>query len=322
MPLPSLRSAAALAVGVVFPLLANAPFAPAAASAGPRPPVAAASAVNRHRCDRVAYVVGDSRRTLEHEVLPRSTDRIWARRLGIGGGTTTDAMAHVRYLAEPGVVHERFTAELTALMARCTVGERPLIFDFMGTNYGVAHPERAADPAFFREIRQAIADFYATAAPKARVVLAELTFDRAAGDAATRAGIAGYLRSYNTMLRDLARSDPARFFFLSAPAIYDGRVSWRDAAHETADLALADHLAGSTTGALDAAAIAVIDRGRSTCALLNDDRFGLRRYSEGATLGAYLQRFHDSWSARAWLRAWVPPSARISLSPTIDRCRT
>jgi hypothetical protein len=319
MPLPSLRSAAALAVGVVFPLLASTPFGPPVAGGRPpRPP--AASAVNRHRCDRVAYVVGDSRRTLEHEVLPRTTDRVWARRLGISGGAAVDAMAHVRYLAEPGVVHERFGADLSALMATCSAAEHPLIFDFMGTNYGVQHPERATDPAFFREIRGTIAAFYADHAPKARVVLAELTFDRTSGDAATRAGIAGYLRSYNAVLRDLARSQPARFFFLPAPAIYDGQVSWRDAAHESAELALAEHLGTTEPGALDAAGLAVIDRAGTTCALANDDRFGLRRYSEGVTLGAYLERFHDSWAARAWLRAWVPPNARIPLARHTDRC--
>lgn len=253
-------------------------------------------------CSDVAYVVGDSRRTLEHAVLPGTTDRIWADLLGMPGGEPVDGMRHVRYLARPGAVHEWYTDDLAALMDGCSHRRRPLVFDFMGSNYAIAHPEQTGDPSFYRDIRTTIETFYETAAPDARVVLAELTFDRTAGDAAQQAGAADYLDRYNDVLRDLARTKPWRYFFLPAPAVYDGTVVWRDAAHETTELAYAEYTGGAPTGALDAAGVALLTGRRGgVCALVADERFGPDVYSEGVSLIAYLQDFRRSRAADRWL---------------------
>jgi hypothetical protein len=259
------------------------------------------AAPNLHRCDRTAYVVGDSRRTLEHTITPRTTDLIWAQQLGLAGSRRSVSQ-HVRYLAEPGAVHARFAADLAEAMAACSPGERPLVFDFMGTNYGVTQPERIGDPAFTADLERTILAFYDAAAPQARVVLAELTLDRHAGDDAFQAGVATYLDQYNGVLRHLAEQQPARFFFLPAPAVYDHEVTWRDAAHETADAPLAAYLAGDDGRALDRAGLAVVDAADGdTCALLDDERFGLEHNSELATLIAYLGDFRASDAARTWL---------------------
>ena len=156
------------------------------------------------------------------------------------------------------------------------------------------------------------------------MVLAELTLNRDAGDAATRAGIARYLDGYNGALRTLARTNPTRYFFLPAPDIYAGSVAWVDAAHETAEAPLAEYLAGGSPGTLDADGVALLAKARGNpCALLADARFGVERYSEGATLVAYLQDFRRSGAARRWLSSrQVPASARIALRGTAPACRT
>jgi hypothetical protein len=303
MSRPRLAVAAALAVSILVP---------ATALTAQATPAAPASS---HQCDRVAYALGDSRRTLEHEVLPKTTDLVWARQLGIVGERHGRTTTHVRYLAEPGVVHARFAEDLAGLMAACSKGERPLVFDFMGTNYGVQTPERIGDPTFYRDVEQTIRDFYADNAPNALVVLAELTLNRTMGDAAYQAGVTGYLDGYNGALRDLAATDPQHFFFLPAPAIYDGAVTWRDGAHETSVAPMATYLAGGDSGALDRAGVAMITGAHNdTCALLQDDRFASGDYSEGTTLGAYLQDFRRSPIAQRWLAAKdIPANARIDL---------
>jgi hypothetical protein len=246
--------------------------------------------------------VGDSRRTLDHAVLPHTTDLVWAQMLGMPGGPAVDGMRQVRYLAEPGVVHEHFTSELRTLLAGCTRGERPLVFDFMGTNYAVQHPDRVGDPAFYDDIRDSILRFYGTASPTARVVLAELTLQRDSGDATTDAGVAFYLDRYNAVLRDLARTRPSRFFFLPAPGAYEHSIRWRDTAHETASSPMVEYQSGTPSGALDAAGLAVVDdAGGDVCALAADPRFGAEAYSEGVSLMAYLQDFRRSPAARRWL---------------------
>ncbi|MFN8017722.1 MAG: hypothetical protein U0P45_06330 [Acidimicrobiales bacterium] len=275
---------------------------------------------SRHRCDRVAYVLGDSRRTLEHEVLPRTTDRVWEAQLGIRGDASG---RHVRYLAEPGVVHERFATELEDLMDACGRTERPLLFDFMGTNYAAQDTSWISDPSWFDAREADIAAFYDAHAPQARVVLAELTLDQAHATGAYADLTARYLDGYNAALRDLAQRQPGRFFFLPAPSVYrDGTIQWRDLAHETFEAPLAEHLGLSPEGDLDQAALDLMDAADgSPCALLDDERFGVARYSEGAALGAYLQDFHASRAARAWLRdRSVAPDARIHLDDDTTTC--
>lgn len=316
MPFRAPRTGA-LALALAIPFLASVPgpLRPRAwdgpGRSGPRP-----------GCDRVAYVVGDSRRTLEHAVLPRTTDRIWADLLGTHGGEAVDGMRHVRYLAEPGYVHPLFRQQLTDLMAGCDRRDRPLIFDFMGTNYGTLLPDRIDDPTFYVEIRGAIAGFYDGAAPQARIVLAELTQDRTAGSAAQQATRARYLDQYNGVLRDLARTQPDRYFFLPAPAAYQGTVVWRDADHETASAALAEYPAADRTGALDAAGVALMGGRRGgVCTLMADPRFGPETYSEGVSLIAYLQDFRRSRAADHWLaRTRVTTVGRGPLHPRDAAC--
>ncbi len=295
----------ALVLALAIPFFASVPSPVRVRAGGP----SAWSRTARPACSDVAYVVGDSRRTLEHAVLPRTTDRIWADLLGTRGGETIDGMSHVRYLAEPGAVHEWFTDDLAALMDACSHRRRPLVFDFMGSNY-----------AFYREIRTTIEAFYETAAPDARVVLAELTFDRSAGDAVQQAGAADYLDRYNGVLRELARTKPWRYHFLPAPSVYQGTVVWRDAAHETAELAYAEYTGSAPSGALDAAGVALMTSRRAgVCDLVADERFGPEVYSEGVTLIAYLQDFRRSRAADRWLGR-APASFRRGATASDTAC--
>ena len=290
------------------------------ASAGPSGSTTS-TAGQQHRCDLIAHVVGDSRRTLEIAVLPRTTDRMWATQLGIRGDASG---RHVAYASDQGAVHEDVADALDALMARCLPGERPLVFDFMGTNYAQPDLGWIVDPAVAGAIDRTILDFYDRHAPDARVVLAELTLSPNAPDATTRRQIAEYLDTYNGALRRLARAHPDRFFFLPAPEAYrDGTITWRDLRHETFEAPLAEYEGKTPAGALDRTASQVIAAGRGNpCALFLDPRFGGARYSEAAALGAYLQDFRASSDAQAWLHdPSVAPEARIELADHTIRCR-
>jgi hypothetical protein len=292
-----------------------------AAAVAMRPEPDAGPISARERCSRKVYVIGDSRRTAEFAVLPHTTDRIWAEQLGTRGGEPYDQMRHVRYLALPGAVHERFSEVLATLMAHCTPDERPLIFDFMGTNYLGRYPAtHEIVPAFFLEVRRTITEFYARTAPDARVVLAALTLNRATGDATTRAGIPRFLAAYNAMLRSIADHDPRHFAFLPAPAIYDRSDIWADGAHESSEDLLAVLGDEAATRALDDHGTALVTRGGS-CALSSDRRLGPVRFGEGATLVAYLQDARRLPAVRRWLHeAGTTPTGLGPAAAGVARC--
>ncbi|WP_421119166.1 hypothetical protein ACE2AJ_17640 [Aquihabitans daechungensis] len=139
------------------------------------------------------------------------------------------------------------------------------------------------------------------------------TLDRSAADPAVRAGVDAFLAGYNGVLRDLARTDPSRFFFLPAPRAYDGAVTWRDALHETAAPLMDEYDGVTPAGALDTAGTTLLAQ-TGACGLTADARFGAERNSEVVTLIAYLQDFRRSSDAARWsgIDAPTAPGGLIS----------
>lgn len=291
----------------------------------------AAAVVNPHRCDQRVAILGDSRIAEQATVIPRTSDAVVARVLGVPGQRRADGTRdHVEIYAAPGTVHAQHADAMRAFVARCSVGERPLVIDLLGTNYLYEWAGRMDDPAIWADIRAEVDGFYAAEAPRALVVLEELHLDTTKVSGTDRTLVEAFRDGYNDrVLRPLAAFRPGRYLYVPAPlAVAGGSITFRDVLHPTSAPLLAFYEGGLSVADRDAArtldgtASAAIARADSACAVLSLPAFARDVNGQTRMLIAQLAATAPSRNPRvaAWLRARASAPFRLSLAPVTESC--